>query len=295
MDRILTSNNIVETANEAVIVLTDENTRSLDECTCALKNIERSIVMADALILSSQNEILTIRAQLVNDPHNEFLLATLAGLELELEGILSAAVYIKAIGTEVIAALQIEIDLLNGELLDIIARLKANVNLLDANLITLAVDLDMKLRDVVNFNEFKIDLSNIIGVLRNVIEGVEIHLLGLDLDGVFKVLFGFNDHNVEGYSATELTHVHEQIIKSAVGACACNNNVQVIETPSYKRSTGTKYEYTVMISDVPASSSATVDRATEENGMTATTATTSSASSLVSSFLILFVSVLCFF
>jgi len=97
-------------------------------------------------------------------------------------------------------------------------------------------------------------------------------------------------HNTGGVVTSTTSFVNA--ITSTIIAASKTEDVAVTKCgcPAKKRSTDQCYQVTI-----GKDTTNTVARATQENGMTATTATTSSASSLVFSFLIIFVSVLCFF
>jgi len=300
LEKIDTSDDIYEQATQVVNFFEDHKKRTKEEVKCSLQQYKRACLTAEAHVLSCKNELLDAKLKLALSPNDQSLINICAGLEIKLELSLKQAVFIRDLYIRIQAALKLHIDLLDGELLDLCVDLRAKVNLLGVN-IQLCADLRLFLGNPLNLNSFLGNIGNILGVLRPTLDGLNINCLLDDvLGGGVKLIVSLFDECHEGETPEHMKHMHQQIIKSAVAACAQNPHVHVEECQtchSHKRSTG-DIIYEVTISDPTTTTTTTttnVDFATQENGMTATTATTSSASSLVFSFLILFVSILCFF
>jgi len=273
----------------------DHTKRTKEEYKCSLQQYERACHTAEAHVLSCQNELLEAKLKLALNPHDQSLIDICAALEIKVELSLKQACFIRDLYLRIKVALQLHIGLLDGDLLNLCADIRAKVDLLGIK-IQLAVDLRLWLGNPLNLNSFLGNIGSIIGVVRPTISGLNIDCLLDDVLGGVKLVVSLFDECHEGESREHMQHMHHQVIKSAVAACAQNPHVHVNECQTcngIKRSAG-DIVYEVTISD-PTTATSDVDFATQENGMTATTATTSSSSSLVFSFLVLFVSVLCFF
>jgi hypothetical protein len=285
---------VIKQAYDTVQVYTDRTNRTHEEFRCALEHYRRAIDITEARIHTCRKEYLEARLRLLQNPTDTALIEICAAAEARFTNYLQECIFLREYFTQIYADINLHIGVLDGQLLGICIDLQARISLMESGLINLCEDIRIHLSvhlNLVNFNE---QLFCLLRGLRPTIRAVECLLddvLGIGLGMHCRI----DDECHEGESYEHMRHVHHQLLRPAVAACAQNPYVRVDDGPVKKRSdTQNECNYRITFSDEPKPRT-TVDRATEETGMTATTAATSSASSLVFSFLILFLSVLCFF
>jgi hypothetical protein len=242
---------------------------------------------------------LEARLRLLQNPTDTALIEICAAAELRFKNLLNECIFLREYFTQIYADISLRFGVLDG-LLNTCIDLQARISLMEDGLINLVADIRLHLSVDLNLLNFNEQLTSILHGLRPTIRTVECLLdeLGLPLlDGLLGMNCRIEDDCQECESYEQMRHIHHQLLRPAAAVCAQNPYVQVADHDTTKRVSDTGYSYILTFANEKAKSAitTTVDRATEETGMEATTAPTSSASSLVFSFLILFLSVLCFF
>jgi len=303
----LTENaDVAQVAQE--IVKTAFDTKNLEQAQllAEAKNLESQLAYADAQVAACEKKYYEAKLVCSQNSHADVQLCVelLESAKVQLEISLGRCFHIKELIAQVLSHLQVKVGV-NLELLNIYLNLKAKVDLslqgivrsvLDIKaLLIVDVDLDIFLKEVLCLlteilGVIDLEILDIIG-LDDVTKVIELDIaVGPLVGGVVNTVGGL----VDGVTGTLL---HKVGILNILGGCfsavAQNPDVYVTECncPARKRSTDQCYHVTIGKETTAAKN--TVDLATQENGMAATT--TSSASSLVFSFLTIFVSVLCFF
>jgi len=290
------------------IVKTAFDTKNLEQAQllAEAKNLETQLAYADAQVAACEKKYYEAKLVCAQNSHADVQLCVelLESAKVQLEISLGRCFHIKELIAQVLSHLQVKVGV-NVELLNIYLNLKAKVDLSLQGIVRSVLDIKALLIVDVDLDIF---LKEVLCLLTEIVGGIDLELLDIiGLDDVTKVLeldiavgplVGGVVNTVGGLvDGVTGTLLHKVGILNILGGCfsavAQNPDVYVTECncPAIKRSTDQCYHVTIGKETTVAKN--TVDLATQENGMVATT--TSSASSLVFSFLTIFVSVLCFF